>query len=289
MDLGAFLISHAQDAILSDQVAAGLAAAAYKDPATGLSRLEGLLGWDILERANVPGGYDAAALHHPASRSLVVVNRGTEGIKSFADWWANISAGLFNDSDLQIAPAATFLREAIESCHDKGLPAEKLLITGHSLGGALAEIQGMLARALSSHAPAAIRVVGVASAGFANAAAGYAHRQGLALDRAVEPFIKHYVRDLDKVPHHPLRSIFGTDVKVASVWQAKRAKPPKGDIWEYTTTFDFLRNHDQTLYCEHLSLGTDHHLWYSQKALAVSVRDGEYPTWDHTFIMPPDF
>lgn len=289
MDLRAFLISHAQDAVLSDQVAAGLAAAVYKDPATGLSRLEALPGWDMLAQANVAGGYDAAALHHPPSRSLVVVNRGTEGFKSFPDWWANVSAALFQDPDRQIEPAVDFLREAIDACRQRGLPADQLLITGHSLGGGLAEIQGMLARAASAHAPPDIRVVGVASAGFANAAAGFAHRKNLSLDRAVEGAIKHYVRELDAVPHHPFRSIFGKDVKIASVWQAKRAKPPKGEIWEYTTVYDFLRNHDQTLYCEHLSLGTDHHLWYSQKTRMVEPRTGEYPTWDHTFIMPPDF
>lgn len=289
MDLRAFLTAHAQDAALSDQVAAGLAAAAYKDPATGLSRLAALPGWDMLAQANVAGGYDAAALHHPASRSLVVVNRGTEGIKSFADWWANVSAALFQDPDRQIGPAVDFLGETIEACRQKGLPADQLLITGHSLGGGLAEIQGMLARAISDHAPPDIRVVGVASAGFADAAAGFAHRKKLSLDHSVEGAIKHYVRELDAVPHHPMRSIFGKDVKVASVWQAKRAKPPKGEIWEYTTVYDFLRNHDQALYCEYLSLGTDHHLWYSQKARKVEPRTGEYPTWDHTFIMPPDF
>lgn len=289
MDLRAFLAARATAPTLDDQTAAALAAAVYKDPDTGLNRLVGLQGWNILIEANEAGGYDATALHHPASRSLVIANRGTEGFRSFADWWANVSAVLLHDPDSQIIPALGFLRRAVDACVAAALPADQLLITGHSLGGGLADIQGALARAVAPAAPAAIRVVGVASAGFANAGAGYAFRNGLALDPAAPGFIKHYVRELDLVPHHPARSVFGQDHKIASVWQARRAKPPHGDIWEYTTVYDFLRNHDYRLYCEYLMLGMDHHLWYSQKAKAVTARAGEYPTWDHTFIQPDDY
>jgi hypothetical protein len=289
MDLKAFLKAQAGAPTLDDQTAAALAAAVYKDPATGQNRLGGMLGWNILLQASEPGGYDATALHHPASRSLVVVNRGTEGLKSFPDWWANISTTLLHDPDCQIVPALNFLRQAVSACTAAGLPADQLLIAGHSLGGGLADIQGALARAVAPGVPASIRVVGVASAGFANAGAGYAYRNSLTLDPDARTFITHYVRELDSVPHHPARSVFGQEIKIASVWQAKRSKPPRGEIWEYTTVYDFGRNHDQGLYCEHLSLGMDHHLWYSQGTKAVSVRSGEYPTWDHSFIKPTDF
>lgn len=289
MDLRAFLAARETALVLDDQTAAALAAAVYKDPATGQTRLVGLAGWDILIEANQPGGYDAVALHHPASRSLVVVNRGTEGFKSFADWWANISAALLYDPDSQIVPALEFLRRAVDACVAAQLPADQLLITGHSLGGGLAEAQGALARAVAPAAPAVIRVVGVASAGFANAVAGYAHRNSLALAPEPTSFITHYVRELDAVPHHPARSVFGREIEIACVWQAKRGKPPHGDIWEYTTIFDFLRNHSSALYCEYLNLGMASHLWYSREAKRVSPRDGEYPTWDHSFIKPKDY
>ncbi|MET3667979.1 hypothetical protein [Caulobacter sp. 1776] len=238
---------------MDDSDAAALAAAAYKDRKTGLTDLAGLAGWTILDQANEKGGYDAVVVHHPASNVLVIANRGTEGFRSFDDWRANVEAALEKDPRRQVIPALTFVDRVAKASQAAGLAPRELLIVGHSLGGALADIQGAFAKAIWPTAPP-VRVVGIASAGFANSVAAYAALQGWTPAATAPAFITHYARGKDAVPHHPKRKVFGTDRPIASIWQCYEELPSKGGAPTYWADTDFLRNHDVTLYWRHLAI-----------------------------------
>ena len=92
-DVRAHLAGEAGASEIDDKTAAALAAAAYKDFATPFPP-----GWDLLfEQTDDPGGYDGRALHHPASKTLILANRGTE-FTSFRDWEENFGAAIFGDN-----------------------------------------------------------------------------------------------------------------------------------------------------------------------------------------------
>lgn len=273
---------------LDDSDAAALAAAAYKDRQTGLPILAGMTGWTQLAQANTPGGYDASLLHHPASNILILANRGTEGFRSFRDWQANVEGALKKDPHRQVIPALDFVARAAQVVAERGLAPAQLLIVGHSLGGGLADIQGAFVKAIWPAAPT-VRVVGTASAGFANSITAYAAERGWVPAPDAAGFILHYARGKDAVPHHPGRRVFGTDRPLASIWQCFEELPSKGGPPTYRADIDFLRNHDQTLYWRHLAIGPEQHLWYSRFAKAITPKPGVDPGWTRQGGRPADF
>lgn len=278
---------------IDDRAAVALAASFYRNETTG--QTDGKYGppWQVLKVEDAPGGYDGIALRHPASRTLVIVNRGTEGIKSIDDWTQNIRAVLFKSPGPQLDSAMGLLAEGFQLANGQGV--DEILICGHSLGGALADAQGALAKSFFASKGLTcppVRVVGVASAGFASAARGYASARGLAPDPAAQGYITHFVRSEDLVPNHPARAIFGTDQKLASIYEARFQKPPgrsSAGHSEWRRIVDRLKQHMRTLYYQYFDEPKARHIWFSAKTKAFEARNGAFPTWERGFQRPDDW
>jgi hypothetical protein len=280
-------------ATLDDRAAVALAASFYKNRDTGQTDGQFGQGWEVLEQVSPPGGYDGIALRHGASRSLVIVNRGTEGTSSVADWLQNIRAGMLHQPGPQMTSAMALLGSGFEKAKAKGV--DQILICGHSLGGALADAQGALAKSFfdkrGTTSPP-VRVVGVASAGFAPAGRNYAAANGLTPDPAAPAYITHYVRSEDLVPSYTGRAIFGTDQKIASVYEA-RFQPASGPHAtghpEWVRIVDRLKQHMRTLYYQFFAETKARHIWYSHNAQQFAARNGAFPDWKRGFQRPDDW
>ena len=155
-------------ASISDRQAVALAASFYKNARTGQTFGQYGAGWEVLAQVSAPGGYDGLAMRHAASRTLVIVNRGTEGITNVPDWVQNIRATLFQSPGPQMDSAMALLGDGFDKAQAGGV--DQILICGHSLGGALpAPADGMAARhrrAEAAHAdglPSVLRGVGGAA------------------------------------------------------------------------------------------------------------------------------
>ncbi len=276
---------------LDDKAAVALAGSFYKDYTTGQTVVAFGPGWDELERLSAEGGYDGIALFHEASGSLVVVNRGTEGLHSLADWMENIGAALFAAPGPQMDSALQLLLDGFGKADPAAV--KQILITGHSLGGALADAQGALAQSLFASKALTcppVRVVGVASAGFAHAANALASARQLTPSPDAQHFITHYVRAEDFVPHHPGRSVFGRDQTVASIYEARREPQPgphSQGMYEWDCVADGLRQHDADLYFAFYDQPGSSHVWYSTQAGAYTVGLGARPSWTRG-LLPPD-
>jgi hypothetical protein len=225
----------------------------------------------------------------------VVVNRGTEGFRSFDDWMENIGAALFSAPGPQMDSAFQLLLDGYQKAVAAGLAVDQILICGHSLGGALADAQGAFAASLfekNGLKCPPVRVIGVASAGFAHAAEAYAQTKGLTVATDAAHFITHYIRAQDAVPHHAGRSVFGTDQIVASVFEARRQPQPgphsQGQYW-YERIVDFLREHSCNLYFKFYDQPGSSYLWYSHDADAYTVGAGAQPQFEHSMTRPDDY
>lgn len=277
---------------LDDRTGAALAGSFYKNFKTGQIAVRFGPGWAEVMRVSPEGGYDGLALHHPASASLVIVNRGTEGLASLPDWMENVGAALFRAPGPQLDDALDLLVQAFEAVG--GDRVRQILICGHSLGGALADAQGALAAPLFAARGLTcppVKVVGVASAGFSHAAESLAAAKGLRADPAAGRFITHYIRAEDFVPHHPGRSVFGTDRVVASIYET-RALPPNGPHatgLEWRWLADLLKQHVCSLYFQFLDEPGNRHIWYSARTDAFEARDGKRPTWKLKLRRPKDW
>lgn len=276
---------------ISDRQAVALAASFYKNAKTGQTFGQYGPGWEVLAQVSPPGGYDGLAMRHTKSRTLVIVNRGTEGITSVPDWIQNIRATLFKSPGPQMDSAMSLLGEGFDKANAKGV--DQILICGHSLGGALADAQGALAKSfLAARGVTAppVRVVGVASAGFASAARGYAAARNLTPDPAAPAYILHYVRGEDLVPSYPGRAIFGADQKIASIYEARflRRHGPNPKM-EWRRIVDALKQHMRTLYYQFLDESAARHVWFSANAQTFTARDGATPSWRRGLQRPDDW
>jgi hypothetical protein len=277
---------------IGDQAAVALAGAFYKDFKTGQVATRFGPGWAELLRVSPPGGYDGIALYHAASRSLVILNRGTEGLSSLPDWLQNVGAALFRNPGPQLDAALDLMIDGFQAAGPDRV--DHLLICGHSLGGALADAQGALAQSLFASRGLTcppIRVVGVASAGFAHAAESLAATHGLQASPEARAFITHYVRAEDFVPHHPGRSVFGTDQVVASVYEARGLRPPgphsTGLQWRWLA--DLLLQHQRTLYFQFMGESGGNHIWHSRNGDTFTPRPGHCPAWSPRMTRPDDW
>jgi len=279
-DVRAHLAGEAGASEIDDKTAAALAAAAYKDFATPFPP-----GWDLLfEQTDDPGGYDGRALHHPASKTLILANRGTE-FTSFRDWEENFGAAIFGHAGTQIPAACKLLADALHRMEVDGLAVEEVLFVGHSLGGALAEAQARLCLSylperLKTHA----RAVGVASAGFGAAIVPFAQKYQLTLHPSPESIVTHYVRKQDVVPHHPGRVSLGREVGMASLYHAMRYQPYKSPGWEYKRDCDLLANHSIGTHLQFWGDGDDCFIWC--KGDDFTMRPGAAPRWSHGMREP---
>jgi len=79
-------------------------------------------------------GFYGVALE--SNEEIIVAFRGTHTVQ---DWLTDINLGLFDNSSSQIKEAISFFEEIYAATLHKGKP---FFLTGHSLGGGLAEIVG---------------------------------------------------------------------------------------------------------------------------------------------------
>eukprot|EP01030_Chromulinospumella_sphaerica_P020097 gene20097-20004_t len=109
-------------------------------------------------------GYDAGVFYHPTSRALILVNRGTD---EEADWGANIG-GYLGIGHKQFDEALDYAAAAWRLARDGGLDVRVMILTGHSLGGGLVELQAACLPSLlkAEQAPPLIHGFGFASAPF---------------------------------------------------------------------------------------------------------------------------
>lgn len=257
----------AGDTVIGDFTAAAVAASAYKSFQSPYPA-----GWDLVLRETTdPSGYDALTLHHPASRTLIIANRGTE-FTSFKDWKQNFGAAIFGHAGTQIPVACKVLQQSIGAMNTQGLAVDRLLFVGHSLRGALAEAQGLLClRYIPDRLKAAVNVVGVASAGFGAAIIPYAEKYAMEVYPRPQDTFTHYVRREDLVPHHPGRVSLGRQVELASLYQALAYKPHKSPSFEYRRDSDRLANHSSATYLE---------FWNDRDDCFIWLRDGQYQRRD---------
>lgn len=277
-----------QATTIDDRAAVALAAIFYKSRDDGQGNDKFGPGWEVLSQVSPEGGYDGAALWHAKSSSLVIVNRGTEGLSSIADWMQNIRAVLLKEPGPQMQSAMELLADGFEKTRARGL--QRILFCGHSLGGALADVQGALASSFiekRGQTCPPVRTVGVASAGFAAAGRRYAEQQGLKPDTTAQAFIIHYVRGEDLVPKPGSR--FGVDQKIASVYEARHVqRRGRGRGWIWRRVAEPLRQHKRTLYYQFFDESAGRHIWFSNGGGSYTARTGATPTWRKGLQQPAD-
>lgn len=274
---------------LDHHIAAALCCGFYKNFKTGQLHVQFPAGWTQLKQVSPVGGYDGIALHHAASRTLVIVNRGTE--LTGDDWWQNFGAAVIKSPGRQIWDAKQLVVDGLALAGAQGLTVANLLLTGHSLGGALAEAQALLSPSLLPDGlKDRVACVGVASAGFGGAVGNFADLYGMTLHADPAAIITHYVRARDVVPHHPGRKVFGREVQVASVFETRLQTSYKTPPPRWALVADILRNHSARLYLTFLDEpGATRHLWYSRQTDACTARDKPRPGWTTRGIRPADW
>lgn len=131
-------------------------------------------------------GYRGAVVEDMATGQLIVTNRGTD-VLDIRDIQTDLGMGVMG-GPAQWPEAAATLRWALNYAHDNGRPLSAISVTGHSLGGSLAQLQ---ATAVDVHAET-FNAYGAAS---------MAKRLGLDLDAAHERVINH------RMYHDPVSAI----------------------------------------------------------------------------------
>ncbi len=94
--------------------------------------------------------YRGAVVQDSATNQLVVVNKGTDPA-DIHDLVADLGMGMMG-APTQWPEAANTMREALRIAKADHLPSSYISITGHSLGGALAQLQASLPEAAGIHA-----------------------------------------------------------------------------------------------------------------------------------------
>lgn len=94
--------------------------------------------------------YRGAVLQDEATGQLIVTNKGTDP-SSIHDITADLGMGMMG-APTQWPEAAQTMRWALDHAEKKHIPVGDISITGHSLGGALAQLQAAMPEAAGIHA-----------------------------------------------------------------------------------------------------------------------------------------
>lgn len=94
--------------------------------------------------------YRGAVVQDQSGTELIVVNKGTDP-SNIHDITADVGMGMMG-APTQWPEAAALLREALDHANKYGIPKDHISITGHSLGGALAQLQAAMPEAEGIHA-----------------------------------------------------------------------------------------------------------------------------------------
>lgn len=102
------------------------------------------IAYTVLAYADKPSGYQGTIYQRKDTGDIVVAHRGTEfGREAFKDGLLADGGMVLNRTNLQAADAIALTREAIgRAKHDPYGRHLEVTVTGHSLGGTLAQISG---------------------------------------------------------------------------------------------------------------------------------------------------
>ena len=281
----------ANESKLSDDTCAALACLTYKDELNTLRT--GLpAGWKYLEQAPQAKGYDASALHHVKSKSLVIVNRGTEFPGSLSDILQNAAAVLTGEDFGQIEAALDFL-VAMWTKY-AGAKVAEIKVVGHSLGGGLADAQVFLGASAIEKAggapPGNLYGYGVGSAGYEDAVRDYAAEAGLKLHTNITD-ITHLLRATDFTQTIGLNNRIGGEKFIPAIYEPSLDdKPGPHPRMTWKPQPNPLQSHDPFLCFEHRNFsGKNQHLmWRWIKSKDHVLRPGEAPAPYPGGRVPPE-
>jgi hypothetical protein len=131
-------------------------------------------------------GYRGAVVEDTAAGQLIVTNKGTD-VRHIGDLKTDVGMAVM-DAPAQWPEAAATLRWAWNYAHETGRPLSSISVTGHSLGGSLAQLQ---AASMDVHAET-FNAYGAAS---------MAQRLGLDVEAAQERVVNH------RMYHDPVSAI----------------------------------------------------------------------------------
>ncbi|MBT2750028.1 MULTISPECIES: XVIPCD domain-containing protein [unclassified Lysobacter] len=121
---------------------AELSEAAYDPPKPGsdgkrVKEIDGIK-YTVLAEADARSGYQGLILQREGTREIVVAHRGTEFTRQFVQDVASADGGMVAQrANAQTTDAIAFTKKAMELGRQQGVP---VTVTGHSLGGCLAQI-----------------------------------------------------------------------------------------------------------------------------------------------------
>lgn len=160
-------------------------------------------GYDLLDARDTAFDYQALALLHRKSKTLVIANRGTEGFRKWDDWEENFRLAR-GDGSGQMREAVSFAADVIQSTPRSRF--NKVVCVGHSLGAGLAEAQVALVPAVLAQRNkpgVTVEGIGTGSAGFRDTIIALGDLLQLALERDRVFKMSHYVRKADPICDSP--------------------------------------------------------------------------------------
>lgn len=246
-------------------------------------------GWMQIAQAPQDDGYDAFAWRHEPSKTIVFLNRGTEGFKSWEDWFEGAAAAFFAKFKGPLAASVEFFKDTMIGVSDD---FSEVLAVGHSFGGALAEAQvalGNQALDAAGYERIPLSGMGIGSAGFARAIRQLAADRGWALDSQKDFAWKmnHYVRRCDPILLQPWHEFLGLWEPEPSIYAPMKQPARRGQLSIWTLMPPALLNHSQTHYFEFFDLDADKHL-YRNRDGAFVVFAGDEPERTRFGTVHPD-